>query len=388
MNNLKEQFLLDPDVVFLNHGSFGATPRPVFESYQAWQRLLEKQPVKFISTTRDLPGYFETARQGLADSLGADRDDLVYVPNPTFAANVVAQSLKLEPGDEVLTTDHEYGACLNAWRYYAGKQGATVVEQDLPWPVVSAEQIVEQFWQGVTPRTKVIFVSHITSATALTIPVEAITKRAREAGILMVIDGAHAPSQIDLNLDEIGADFYIGNNHKWLCAPKGSAFLHVRRDRQPLIEPLVVGWGYGKYANIDFGTQFLNYTQFLGTNDFSAYLATPDAIKFQQQHNWASDVREQCRALTADFVERVTEITDMPQTYPTDQGLFSQLGLAYIPQRIDLNELKVRLYDEHRVESPTISWKEHQFVRLSVQGYNEASDVEALYEGLSAILNG
>ncbi len=214
MDNLRSLFLLNSDVTFLNHGSFGATPIPVFEVYQKWQRVLEYQPVRFLG--RDIFQHLDTSRFALGKYLHADKDDLVYFPNPTFAVNAVARSLKLTPEDEVLTTNHEYGACKNTWHFLSQKQNFQLIEQPIDLPVTTQEEILTQFWQGVTPRTKVIFISHITSATALRLPIEAICSRARKAGILTIIDGAHAPGQISLDMQEIDADFYIGNCHKWL----------------------------------------------------------------------------------------------------------------------------------------------------------------------------
>jgi isopenicillin-N epimerase len=226
MTNWKEQFLLNPEIVFFNHGSFGATPKPVFDVYHDWQRRLEWQPVKFLGY--DALGYFQEARQKLGDYLRADPLDIVYVPNATFGVNVVARSLSLGPNDEVLTTDHEYGACDRTWRFLAGKQGFHYVKQPISLPITSAESILEQFWQGVTPRTKVIYISHITSETAVIMPIEAICQRAREVGILTLIDGAHAPGQIPLDLPAIGADFYTGNCHKWLWSKVQNLFLSKR----------------------------------------------------------------------------------------------------------------------------------------------------------------
>ena len=205
MNNLKAQFLLDPDIIFLNHGSFGATPRPVFEAYQEWQRRLEWQPVEFL--VNELPGLLVDARQALGNYIHCGRDDVVYVPNATFAVNVVARSLDLGPGDEVLTTNHEYGACNNVWSFLSRKRGFSYRYRQINFPAESDETVVDQFVQGITPQTKVIFLSHLTSATALKLPVTEICQLAAERGIITVIDGAHAPGQIPLNLEEIGADF-------------------------------------------------------------------------------------------------------------------------------------------------------------------------------------
>ena len=212
MSHIKDQFLLNPDVIFLNHGSFGATPKPVFEEYQHWQRELERQPVEFLD--RRFAERMAASRAALADYLDTQRDNLVYVTNATVGVNIVARSLELGSGDEVLTTDHEYGACDRTWKFLAGKRGFDYIRQSVPVPIATANDFVEQLWQGVTPQTKVIFLSHITSPTAVTFPVADVCRRAREQGILTVVDGAHVPGQIHLNLEELGADFYTGNLHK------------------------------------------------------------------------------------------------------------------------------------------------------------------------------
>src|SRR6185437_9123335 len=222
---LRGDFLLDPEVVFLNHGSFGACPRPVFERYQAWQRELEWQPVEFLG--RRVQGLLTQARAPLATYLGVGLDDLAYVSNVTTALNIAARSLPLELGDEILTTDHEYGALDRTWTFVAEHTGARLVIQKLPAPMSDPEEVVEAVWAGVTPRTRVLFISHITSPTAVTLPIEPLIARARAAGIWTVVDGAHAPSQVDIDLEALGVDFYGGNCHKWLSAPKGAGFLYV-----------------------------------------------------------------------------------------------------------------------------------------------------------------
>jgi isopenicillin-N epimerase len=382
MNNLAALFLLTPEVVFLNHGSFGATPRPVFEVCQAWQRRLELQPVQFM--VAELEESLFQAREKLGAFVHAHADDLVYVPNATFGLNIVARSLALEPGDEVLATDHEYGACSNVWEFMSLKRGFRYVRQAIPMPFAGQEEIAEQFWRGVSPATKVIFISHITSPTAVRFPVEQICARAKQAGILTVVDGAHSVGQIALDMGAIDADFYLSNGHKWLCSPKGSAFLYTRRERQPLIEPLVVGWGWGPERNRSSGSDYVDYLQYLGTNDLSAYLAVPAAIAFQEQHNWTA-VRQQCHTLLSETITRICDLTGLETVYP-DHNVFQQMAVAPLPQIEDLNGMKKELLDRYRVEVPLIEWKGRHFIRLSIQGYNSREDVDVLLSALESLL--
>jgi isopenicillin-N epimerase len=383
MSPLKPLFLLDPDVVFLNHGSYGATPRPVFEAYQRWQLRLEREPVQFIN--HELPGLLRQARAALAQYLNADVDDIVYVPNATFGMNVIARSLPLAPGDEVLTTDHEYGAVDNAWLHVCRRRGARYIRQPVSFPVISAEAIVEEIWRGVTPRTRVLFLSHITSSTAQRFPVEALCARARAAGILSVIDGAHAPGQIALDLTAIGADFYTGNCHKWLCSPKGAAFLYTRRERQTMIEPLVIGWGYGDNRKLAQNSAYVDALQWLGTNDLSAYLAVPAAIRFQAEHDWPR-VRADCHRLLAESLRRVAELTGLEPLYPASGDHYVQMAVNALPRIDDLAAFNQRLFDRHRIEAPCIEWNGRQFLRIALQGYNSRADIDALLAALAAEL--
>lgn len=383
MSAFKELFLLDPEVVFLNHGSFGATPRPVFEAYQEWQRRLERQPVHFLGT--ELPHYFETARQALGTYLNVNRDDLVYVPNATFGVNIVARSLPLQEGDEVLTTNHEYGACDRAWRFASQKKGFRYLQCPITLPPASADEIVEQLWQGVTPRTRVIFISQIASSTALCFPVAQICRRARAAGILTVIDGAHAPGQVPLDLKAIDADFYCGNAHKWLCGPKGSGFLYTRPDRQRLVEPLIVSWGWGEERTLSYGSDYLDYLQWVGTNDPAAYLAVPAAIDFQAAHDWPA-VRQTCHQLASQANHRICKLTGLAPLYPDHAGFYHQMATIPLPPITDLTALKRCLYDTYRVEIPLLEWHGRHFIRISVQAYNTQQDIDTLLDALTILL--
>jgi isopenicillin-N epimerase len=381
MSTLKALFLLDPEIVFLNHGSFGACPRPVFETYQRWQRELERQPVAFLG--RQAAALLAHARAQLAAYLGVAADDVVYVPNPTTAINMVARSLHLGPMDEILTTDHEYGAMERTWRFVCRQTGAQYVRQPLPLPVMDADAWVETFWQGVTDRTRVIFLSHITSPTALTLPVEAICQRARAAGVLSIVDGAHVPGHLPLHLPSIGADLYTGACHKWLCAPKGAAFLYARREVQPWLEPLVVSWGYESAQPSD--SQFIDYHEWQGTRDLAAFLTVPAAIAFQAQHGWAA-VRQHCHELACTTRQRLNALTGLAPICPASPRWFTQMFTARLPAHTDLEALKQRLYDEYRVEVPVVAWNGQKFIRVSLQGYNTPSDADTLVEALARLL--
>lgn len=383
MNKLKKYFLLDPKIHFLNHGSFGATPKPVFESYQNWQRRLEYQPVLFLG--REYDALLRESRLALGAYLNADSDDLVYIPNATHGINIIARSLKLQPGDEILTTNHEYGACDFTWEFICGKVDARYIHQPISLPIRSEQEIIEQFWKGVTDQTKVIYLSHITSPTALRLPVEQICALARAKGILTVIDAAHSPGQIHVDLRALGADVVFGNTHKWMMGPKGSAFLFVREEVQSMLEPLIVSWGYGGNPQFASGSRFIDIFQWTGTKDPAAALTVPDAIKFMQEQNW-DVVRQESHALLVEAVERVCNLVGMAPLYPLNKAFFSQMAIAPLPSTVDLAVLKSRLYDEYKVEVPLIQWQEKKFVRISIQGYNAVNDVDALVDGLDYLL--
>jgi isopenicillin-N epimerase len=379
MNELRHLFLLDPGVHFLNHGSFGARPRPVFEAYQSWQRELERQPVAFLSRR-----WFELLPEvvcTLASYVNAPAEDLVLIPNATFGVNTVARSMRLGSGDEVLTTTHEYGACDRTWRFLSQRSGATYVRQPIALPVDDPEAIVAQLWEGVTPRTRLIFLSHITSATALRMPVAAICVRAREEGILTLVDGAHAPGQIPVDLAALGADFYTGNCHKWLMAPPGAAFLYARPERQALLEPLVVSWGWESEWETGW-SPFQEQFSWLGTADPAAYLAIPAALAFQEEHNWTG-VRAACHQLARQAQERLATLTGLPPLYPPT--FFVQMFAATLPAT-DPRTLQAQLSQEYAVEVPITRWEGQTLLRVSIQGYNDEQDVDALLVGLAKLL--
>lgn len=381
MTDLRDQFLLRQDVVFLNHGSFGACPRPVFAEYQRLQRELETEPVDFLHTGRTLPARLAAARAELAAFLGAQRDDLVFVPNATWGGNVVARSLRLRPGDEVLTSDHEYGAMERAWTFACEKAGARLVRARLPLPLDDPQAVVEAVWSAATSRTRVLFVSHVTSPTALVLPVADLVRGAAERGILSFVDGAHAPGQVALRLDELGADFYTGNCHKWLLAPKGAAFLHVRRDRQDLIEPLAVSWGWR--AEQPGPSRFVDEHEWTGTRDPSACLAVPAALAFRRRHDWES-VAARCRALTVQARDLLCEELGVGAPCPPEPWL-AQMAAVPLPPG-DASRLGAALRERHRIEVPVTALDGRPWLRVSLQAYNSWRDIELLVAALRAEL--
>ncbi len=382
MENLKKYFYLNPSVTFLNHGSFGATPKPVFEEYQNWQLRLERQPVLFLG--REYDHLLYDSRMVLGKYLNADPEDLTYIPNATHGVNIIARSLKLAPGDEILTTDHEYGACDYTWDFICSKVSAKYIHQRISLPIHSDDEVVSQFWQGVTPQTKVIYLSHITSATALRLPVEKICQLAKAAGILTVVDAAHSPGQIPVDLQKLGADVAFGNCHKWMLSPKGAAFLYVREDLQHLVDPLIVSWGFNPTPETTTGSRFVDLLQWTGTKDPSAALTVPAAIRFMEEHHWDA-VRTKSHELLRSGLEQICELVKMPPLYPLDSDFYFQMGIAPLPAS-NLAVLKSRLYDEYKIEVPLVQWQDRQFVRISVQGYNSQSDVDALVAALHDLL--
>ena len=375
--HLRDLFLLRPDVIYLNHGSAGACPRPVFQAYQDWQREYQRCPVGFGRVHGDA---IHNARAALARFVGAGPGHLVYVLNATMGLNIVARALTLAPGDEVLSTDHEYGSIERTWQFCCAKHGARYVRQPVPLPVESHDQVVEALWAGVTARTRVLTFSHIPSPTAWILPAQEIVRRAREAGIITVIDGAHTPGQIDLQLDHLGADFYVGDCHKWMAAPTGSAFLYARPEAQAMLEPLIISWGWGTGAPAV--SRFVDEHQIQGTRDLSAFLAVPAAIQFMQEHDWPA-VRQRCHELLSAARRELASFTGLAPLTPDRPTWFAQMASLPLPP-CDAAALSAHLYGRHNIEIPVVQWNDRTMLRLSVQAYNTRADVEALVQAIRA----
>jgi len=360
---VREGFLLDPDIAYLNHGGYGACSREVFDEYQRLQAELERGPTDFFTRrledspddTEEGPGLLTAARAALAGFVGARTDDLVFVRNATSGLNAVIRSLGSRPDGEVLTTAHEYGAIVNTWSF----AGANLV---LCPP--------EELSARIGPRTRAVFVSHITSPTALVLPVEEICAAARSAGVLSIVDGAHAPGQLKLDLSALGADVYAGDCHKWLSAPKGSGFLWARPEHQTWIAPLVISWGYHD------GADFAELHGWAGTLDLSAYLALPKAIDVH-----ATFALDSAREL-ADEVERRLVAVGLRRV----AGVAAPFMRAFELPAGDAPELMRRLYEEFKVEVPVYEWNGSRLLRVSIGPYNDAQDVDRLVHALEKLL--
>jgi isopenicillin-N epimerase len=366
---LRREFVLDPDVAFLNHGSFGACPRPVLERCHGWQLELEREPVDFI--IRRLPGLLDETRTRLAAYVGAAAEDLAFVTNATTGVNLAARSLDLRPGDEVLTTDLEYGACDLAWEWVCRRAGARYVRAVIPLPSAGPAEVVEALFAGAGDRTRAVYVSHVTSETALVLPVAEIVARARATGLVAIVDGAHSPAHVPVDLDSLGADFYSGNCHKWLCAPKGAGFLHVRPEHQQRVDGAIVSWGYEE------GRTFQERLERQGTRDVSAWLCVPDAIDFQETRGW-DDIRARCRRLALDARGLLCERLRTEPLAPAE--MLGQMATVRLPGPDP--GLSDRLFDEHGIEIPLVG-KQHDHIRLSVAAYTTAEDVDRLLSALS-----
>ena len=377
--NLSKFSLIRDGVIFLNHGSYGACPRPVFEAYQRWQLALERQPVEFFG--RQLMDHLRSSREALAREMGTHPDNIVDVTNATEGLNIVAQSLDLKPGDEVLMSDHEYGALEKTWNYVARRTGAVVKVARVPLPLVSEASFTDAILAEITEKTRVLFLSHITSPTALLFPIGQVVAHARARGIYTVIDGAHVPGHIPVSLDQLGADFYSGNCHKWLMTPKGSAFLYVRPELQRLINPLVISHGWTanskrpEVRGANGNSAFLEELQMRGTRDPAAWLSVPDALRFRSENNWDT-VAAWCRDMAREAAVRLAEATGKP-LLSSSEFCAPQMVAIETPD-VDADVLKAYLLDEHSIELPTFKWNDRSILRFSVQYYNSEEHLDAL----------
>jgi len=377
VGDLARHWTLDPRIDFLNHGSFGACPRPVLEAQAELRVRMERQPLQFLA--RDLEGLLDDARGVLAEFIGAAPEDLAFVPNATTGVNTVIRSLDLQPGDELLTTDHAYNACRNALRWHE-RHGAKVVVAAVPWPIAGPRQVSDAVLGAVTPRTRLVLLDHVSSPTGLIFPVEEMVGRLSERGIDTIIDGAHAPGMLPLNMRGIGAAYFTGNCHKWLCAPKGAAFLHVRRDRQERIRPLVIS--HGANAPRTDRSRFRLEFDWMGTDDPTPFLCIPHALRFLGSllpGGW-SQLMERNHALAVRGRALLCNALRVPA--PAPEEMLGSLASVLLPDAIGdppptrgvvlWHPLQRALLEKHRIEVPVIpfpAWP-RQLVRIAAQAYN------------------
>lgn len=384
---------LDPEIDFLNHGSFGSCPLSVLEVQGQFRRRLERQPVQFL--VRELEGLLDDARASLARFVGTDPDDLVFITNATTGVNAVLRSLAFEPGDELLVTDHEYNACRNALNFVAQRSGARVVVVPIPFPLERASTVIDAVMEKVSSRTRLVLIDHVTSPTGMVLPLAEMVARLEDQGIDTLVDGAHAPGMLPLDLDALGATYYTGNCHKWIGAPKGAAFLRVRQDRQADIRPLVVSHGANSTRTdrsrfqIEFG--------WMGTGDPTACLTVPSALEFMAKvlpGGWPA-VMQRNRELALAGRQEIAQRLGVELPCPDD--MIGSLAALQLPDSTTNTPSKSPLYMEplqdelvrqYGIEVPIIPWPEHprRLVRISAQLYNDLSQYDRLGRALEKML--
>jgi isopenicillin-N epimerase len=383
----REQMLLDPAVANLNTGSFGPLPRVVFERATELRRLLAAEPMDFY--VRRLPPLLWDARERLAAFLHADPRRLIFTANVSVSINILASALRLAAPGEILLTDHEYGSMHWCWERAAQRQGLTLRIVALPILAEDPGTIIEAFLAAFSERTRLLFFSHILSPTGLVLPAKQICAEARERGILTVIDGAHAPAMLPLDIPDLGCDFYGSNCHKWLLAPSGSGFLYFGPGNEDRLQPLQVSWGYhhntAKLNERDeFGsTPRLRALEFEGTRDPCPWLAIPTAIDFQAGLGWES-IRDRCAALSAHARRRITDLGLSLET-PSNPALHGRLIAFRLPDDINPTVLRDGLW-EHRIEAPVIERLEKMMLRVSTHFYNTEAEIDYLASVLPALL--
>jgi isopenicillin-N epimerase len=380
---------LDPKVIFLNHGSFGSCPLPVLEFQRALRDRMERQPIQFL--VRELEPLLDEARAALAQFVGARPDDLVFVPNATSGVNTVVRSLTFKPGDELLVTDHEYNACRNALEYAAGRGGASVVVVPVPFPVAGADQIVEAVMSRVTPRTRLALIDHITSQTALIMPVERIVKELAARGVDTLIDGAHAPGMIQVDVERLGAAYYTGNCHKWICCPKTAGFLHVRQDRQQNIHPLAIS--HGLTSPRKDRLPLLIEFAWTGTLDPTACLSVPESLRLMGSllpGGWP-EVMSRNHALAVEGRRMLCQTLEIgPPCAEAQLGSMASVPLPDARENersvspLFIDPLQDRLLARHNVEVPVVPWPgfPKRLIRISCQLYTSAAQIQTLCDAL------
>jgi isopenicillin-N epimerase len=392
VNPLRALWTLDPEIRFLNHGSFGACPRPVLDEQARIRAEIEREPVRFLA--RELEGRLDAVRAVLGPFLGALPEDLVPVPNATTGVNSVVRSLPLAPGDEILVTSHGYNACKNACDFAAERAGARVVVARVPFPLASPDEVVEAVLAAATPRTRLALLDHVTSPTGLVFPIAALVRALRERGIETLVDGAHAPGMFPLHLEELGAAYYTGNLHKWVCAPKGAAFLWARRDLQPRLRPPILS--HGANSPRTDRSRFRLEFDFMGTDDPSAFLSVPACLTFLAGlvPGGFAELCRRNRSIVLAARTRLCAALGIPAPAPESMiGTLAAVPLprgapGFRPDAFAVDPLQQALFERHRIEVPVFTWPAppERLIRVSAQAYNEPAEYEALAAALPGAL--
>ena len=387
--NLKNQFLLDNKVTFLNHGSFGACPKIIFNEYQSWQKKLENQPVKFLDQFRDFGPNMTNVREALSKKINCNVNNLVPVVNATTGLNAIIKSLHFKKGDEVIISNHEYGALEKTWQFIKTKYKIKITIAKVSLPITSEEKFIKDFVKKFTSKTKILFLSHITSPTALLFPIKKLVKIAKQHKIITIIDGAHAPGHIDLNLKNLNADFYSGNCHKWMMSPKGAAFMWSSSKYKNHLDPLIVSHGWNKKNNSINqkgalgNSRFIDMFEYNGTKDPAAWLSVPASIKYINDKKNTKLFITQSKVLY-NFALKLSNTFKMPLL--GDRKFLPPLMISVPIPKVKEIEFQRKLYKNYKIEIPIIPWENKSFARISYQLYNSIKDLEKLEYALKKLL--
>lgn len=390
-NNFKKYWRIDENITFLNHGSFGATPIPILEKQAELRNLIEKEPVKFF--VRDYEEYYENARISLSNLIGSSQKDIVFVPNATTGVNTALRSIPLKENDEIIVTNQEYNACRNALNYIAKEKNAVVKEVEIPFPVKSFDEILEKLINSVTKKTKYLLIDHISSPTALIVDAKTIVKEMKRLGVETIVDGAHSTGQIPLNLKEIEPAYYTSNCHKWLCTPKGSAFLYVREDFQKITKPLVISHGENS-PRTDKSKFFLEFF-WTGTGDPTPFLTIPCAIDFFNTliEGGLYEIMKRNRKLCLQARDFICQKLSIEKPCP-DEMVGSMASFPISDSKIEpkpplfIDSLQDKLFFDYKIEVPIIYFPKYpkRILRISAQIYNDFEEYQRLSEILKKLI--
>lgn len=386
---MKDLWLLDPDITFLNHGSFGATPRAILAKQDEWRTRMEREPVRFLA--RELEGLLDAARADIARFVGAGAEDIAFVPNATAGVNAILRSQRFVPGDELIVTTHEYNASRNILDYVAARSGANVIVVDVPFPIESPAVVIERVLNAVNVKTRLLLIDHVTSQTALVFPLEQLATEMHARGVEVLVDGAHAPGMLPLDLRALGVSYYTGNLHKWVCAPKGAAFLYVREDRRARIRPVAISHGANSTRS-DRSRYHLEF-DWTGTFDPTAWLSAAESLRYLASlvpGGW-NEIMRRNRDLAMRARDVLCATLDIP--HPAPDVMLGSMAAVPLPDgdaatapSLYGDPLQDRLFEQHRIEVPVVPWPKtpQRVLRVSAFLYNEIAEYERLSNAVAS----